>query len=214
MKFLTSRNFWGVVLVLGGILFLLQQINVLKGGDLFWGLMFGLAGVLFLSAFWGNRNQWWFIVPGLLFLGLAAGMFSLALLPSKTADLLNGVFILGSLGVSFWVIYLINRANWWAIIPGGVMITLAIVSVLDTAYPDKETGGIFLIGLGLTFALLAILPGLHMRWAYIPALVLFLIGCVSLAGEFSAINYIWPAVLILVGIYVLGREMGFLRRKL
>ena len=77
--------------------------------------------------------------------------------------------------------------------PGGVMVTLAIVSVLDTAYPNKDTGGVFLIGLGLTFALLALLPRLHMRWAYIPALVLFVIGSISLAGEFSAANYVWKA---------------------
>jgi hypothetical protein len=213
MKFLGSRNFWGVIFIVGGVLFLLQQINVLRGGDLFWGLMFGFVGAFFLSAFWGNRSQWWFIVPGMLFFGLAAGMFSQALLPSKTADILSGIFILGALGVSFWLIYLMKRGNWWAIIPGGVMITLAIVSGLDTAYPDKDTGGVFLIGLGLTFALLALLPGLHMRWAYIPAFVLFVIGCVSLAGEFSAVNYVWPALLILVGVYVLGREMGFLRRR-
>ncbi len=212
MKLIGSRTFWGVVFIIGGILFLLQQLNVLKGGDLFWGLMFGLVGVLFLSAFWGNRIQWWFIIPGMLFLGIAAGLLSQALLPSKTAGVLSGIFVLGALGIGFWLIYFINRAFWWAIIPGGVMISLAVVSGLDTAYPNKDTGGVFLIGLGLTFALLAVLPRLSMRWAYIPAFVLFIIGCISLAGEFSVVNFLWPVLLILAGLFVLVREMGFLRR--
>lgn len=212
MKLLGSRTFWGVVFIFGGILFLLQSLDVLRGGDLFWGLMFGLVGVLFLSGLWGNRRQWWFLVPGMLFLGVAASLFSQAILPSKTSDELNGVFILGSLGISFCLIYLISPSNWWAIIPGGVMVTLVVVSVLDVAYPEKDTGGIFLIGLGLTFALLAILPRLRMKWAYIPALVLFIVGCIALAAEFSAVNYVWPVLLILVGLYVLVHEMGLFRR--
>jgi hypothetical protein len=212
MKLISSRNFWGAVFVLGGILFLLQNLDVIRGGDLFWGLIFGLVGVLFLSAFIGNRRQWWLLIPGTLFVGIAASQFSQALLPSKTTDVIEGIFVLGALGVGFWLIYLLSPSNWWAIIPGGVMVTLAIVSVLDAAYPDKDTGGVFLIGLGATFGILAVLPRLHMRWAYIPALVLFIIGSISLAGEFSAANYVWPVLLILVGIYVLGHEMGFLRR--
>jgi len=212
MKLLRSSSFWGAVFIVGGILFLLQSLEVLKGGDLFWGLLFGLVGGLFLSAFWGNRRQWWFIVPGMLFLGIGASLLSQVFLPSNISDKLDGVFVLGSLGLSFWLIYLINPANWWAIIPGGVMVTLAIVSVLDAVYPDKDTGGVFLIGLGLTFALLAIFPRLRMSWAYIPALVLIIIGCVTLAAEFSAISFVWPVLLILVGLYVLVRELGWLRR--
>ncbi len=212
MNLLRSRNFWGVVLIVGGILFLLQALNVLKGGDLFWGLMFIVLGCILLSGFWTNRSQWWFLVPGMLFLGLGAGMLSNALLPEDISNPLEGVFILGGLGLGFWLVYYFNPANWWAIIPGGVMVSLAVVSVLDEAYPNKDTGGVFLIGLGLTFALLAILPRLRMTWALIPAFVLAAIGFIPLAGQFSIVNYIWPAVLILAGLFVLVRELGLFRR--
>ena len=212
MKVIGSRTFWGMIFVVGGILFLLQNLDLIRGGDFFWGFVFGLVGVLFLSAFIRNIRQWWLLVPGCLFIGVGASQFAQALLPSKTASLFDGIFVLGGLGVGFLLIYLFSPSNWWAIIPGGVMITLAVVSVLDSAYPDKDTGGVFLIGLGATFALLAVLPRLHMRWAYIPALVLFVIGAISFAGEFSAASYVWPLILILVGVYVLGHEMGLLRR--
>jgi hypothetical protein len=212
MKILRSRSFWGIVFILGGILFLLQSLKVLKGGDLFWGLLFILVGVLFLSAFWSNRSQWWSILPGMLFLGLGANALSQAFLPEDISNKLDGLFILGSLGIGFWGVYLIRPVNWWAIIPGGVMVSLAVVSVLDEVYPGKDTGGIFLIGLGLTFALLAILPRLRMTWAFIPAVVLIIIGCATLAAAFPAISYAWPVLLILVGLFVLVRELGFFRR--
>jgi hypothetical protein len=212
MKLLRSRTFWGLVFIVGGILFLLQSLEVLKGGDLFWGLLFLLVGCLFLSAFWTNRSQWWYIVPGMLFLGIGASSLSQAFLPEDIANTLDGVFVLGGLGIGFWLVYLVSPANWWAIIPGGVMVSLAVVSVLDEVVQDKDTGGVFLIGLGLTFALLAILPRQHMTWAYIPAVVLIIIGCVSLAAAFPGINYVWPVLLIMVGMYVLVRELGIFRR--
>jgi hypothetical protein len=212
MNILRSRTFWGVAFIIGGILLFLQAFDVLRGGDIFWGLLFMLVGALFLSAFWANRSQWWFIIPGLLFLGIGASSLTEAFLPENISDPLDSLFVLGSLGVGFWLVYLVNRAYWWAIIPGGVMVTLAVVSVLDEAYPDKDTGGIFLIGLGLTFALLAIMPSLRMKWAYIPAVVLIIIGGAILASEFAAISYLWPVLLILVGLYVLLREFVFTRR--
>lgn len=212
MKLLRSRIFWGLVFIVGGILVLLQSLEVLRGGDLFWGLLFLLVGGLFLSAFWTNRSQWWYIVPGMLFLGIGAGLLSQAFLPDDIASTMEGAFVLGGLGIGFWLVYLVSPGNWWAIIPGGVMVSLAVVSVLDEVYPDKDTGGVFLIGLGLTFALLAILPRLRMKWAYIPAVVLIIIGWVSMAVVFPGINYVWPVLLILAGLYVLIRELGILRR--
>jgi len=104
-------------------------------------------------------------------------------------------------------VYATNRENWWAIIPAGVMVTLAVVSFLDQFFAGFETGGIFFLGLGLTFGLVAILPGPRgeMRWAFIPAGVLFLIGLVLLAALTSLVNYIWPVALILVGLYFIFR---------
>ena len=213
MNILRSRTFWGLIFILGGIMFLLQTFDVLRGGDIFWGLLFILVGVLFLSAFWSNRSQWWYIVPGMLFLGIGASSISDAILAEDIADTLDAVFVLGGLGLGFWLLYLASPGNWWAIIPGGVMFTIAVVSVLDDAYPESDAGGgVFLIGLGLTFALLALLPRLRMTWAYIPAVVLIIIGIAILASEFSAINYLWPVLLILVGLYVLVRQLGIFRR--
>jgi hypothetical protein len=62
------------------------------------------------------------------------------------------------------------------------------------------------LGLGLTFILVAILPGGSSRsWALIPGIILLVFGAflgISFAG-LSA--YLWPVVLIVLGGYFIAR---------
>jgi hypothetical protein len=68
-------------------------------------------------------------------------------------------------------------------------------------------GGVFFFGLGLTFALLAILPTPEGRltWAIIPAIVLLVMGALITAAAAQLINYLWPVALVLGGLYLLYR---------
>jgi hypothetical protein len=212
MKWLGSSLFWGLVLIVAGILFLLQTFRVIPGGDIFAALALTAAGVLFLSVFVGNRANWWALIPGIILLSIAANIVVDAFLPGVAH--LSGAIILGGIGLSFAAVYLVNRQNWWAIIPAGVMFTVAIMSVVEPALEKKlDTGGIFFVGLGLTFILVALLPTPHgqMKWAYIPAVVLLLMGLLVLASSAQLINYVWPAALILIGALLLLRAF---RRKL
>ena len=81
-------------------------------------------------------------------------------------------------GLSFFCVYLVDRTNWWAIIPAGVMVTIGIVSSVDQAYESKIGTGFFFLGVGITFALLPLLPSPagKMGWAWIPALALAALG--------------------------------------
>ena len=55
-----------------------------------------------------------------------------------------------------------------------MLITLGIVAALTDMYGARETGGFFFLGLGLTFLLVAVLAS--MQWAYIPGVILLLMG--------------------------------------
>jgi hypothetical protein len=52
---------------------------------------------------------------------------------------------LAALSLAFWAVYLTRREQWWAIIPGGALATLALVAALDTIKLPIDTGGIFLL---------------------------------------------------------------------
>ncbi len=207
MKWLESRVLWGSILILGGILFLLQNLNLLHVGDLFWVILFGLIGVYILSIYFMNHANWWALIPGIVLIDLAAVVALNLILPGSN-NFWSGSLFLGGIGLAFWLVYLNNRSFWWAIIPGGVLFTLALVAAVAGIVPGLETGGIFFLGLGATFALVAALPtgeGVQprsLRWAFIPAVVLVIMGLLISAASSSIINYIWPVVLILGGIYL------------
>jgi hypothetical protein len=210
-RWLESRILWGALLIFAGVVFLLQNLGLFEGGDLFWAIVLGLGGLFFLSAFLPNRANWWALIPGFTLLSIALLIVLERFAHSFTQNW-GGSIVLGGIAVSFFAVYLANRDNWWAIIPGGVMLTLAFVAGFDSAFGGFGGGGIFFLGMGLTFALLAVLqtPQGQMKWAWIPAGVLLLIGLLIMAASEAWAGLIWPVALILVGIFFVYRT--FVRR--
>jgi hypothetical protein len=197
---------WGLLLVLAGGLFLLDSLNVLELGDVFWGVILGIGGLAFLSVYFANREHWWALIPGCTLLSVSALILLDRFLPNGVGDW-GGSIVLGGIGLSFLLIYFSNREFWWAVIPGGVMATLAFVVGLDEVLGDVEMGGVFFLGLGLTFALIGLLPSPqgNMRWAFIPAAILGIIGLLIVVALSSLINYIWALALIAAGLILLVR---------
>jgi hypothetical protein len=196
-----------ILLIIVGILLLLQNFGILGGiVALIWALIFAAGGLIFLYMFLTNRTQWWAIIPGFALLGLAALIALDEFLP-QVGDILGGAIFLGAMGLAFWVIYFQRREQWWAIIPGGVMFTLALIAGLDAAFEGLETGGVLFLGLGLTFGLLSFVPTPHgrMKWALIPAAVLLVMGVLITAVATGGLAFLGGAALILVGLYVLLR---------
>lgn len=206
MNWITSRTFWGVLLIIGGIIFLLENLGIVAIGEAFWGILLGVAAIGFLSVYLTNRENWWALIPGMILLSVSALIILNTIFPGGTGEL-GGVIVLGGIGLAFLLIYLTNRENWWAIIPAGVMLTLSIVVLLGEVISGFEVGGIFFLGLGLTFALVAILPTPHgqMKWAFIPAGVMIVLGLLITAALSPLINYIWPVALILAGLFLVFR---------
>ncbi len=213
MKKLELNIVWGGLLVVLGVLLLLQSLGVLgKGMTLLWAVLFGIGGLVFLYVFYTNRANWWAIIPSFALLGLAALLGLEAVTPGGVGRL-GGSLFLGAIALSFWAVYLLNRENWWAIIPAGVLSTLTVVAGLPDSLQGTVTGGLFFIGLAATFGLVYLLPGKEgqMKWALIPAGILFLIGLMVMAASASLINVLWPLALIVVGGYIILRN--FVSRK-
>ena len=208
-KWLTAPALWGGVLILTGIMFLLQNLGILPGANLLIAVGAAGLGLLFGGLFLSQREQWWAIIPAIGLLALSALMLMDIFFPGA-AETWGGSVFLGLIGLSFWSIYLTHREHWWAIIPGGVLLTLAVVAGLETFIQDEAiTGGIFFFGMGITFLLVAALPNPmgRMTWALIPAGVLGLLGMSMIAFTANLIPYLFALILIGAGVVMLRRAM-------
>ena len=206
MKKDQNRMIWGSILILAGVLFFLQEFQILGSAfEYLWVILMAAGSGAFLWIYFTKRDQWWAVIPGLTLLGLTlVGLENLIqVLPASNW---SGAVFLGCIGLAFWLVYLRRQEQWWAIIPGGVLVTLALVAGLD--FLSDWSDVIFFLGLGLTFFLVALLPSKthDTRWAFIPAGILTVLGLLLFAPLQSALNYVWPVALIGLGIYVLLRN--------
>jgi hypothetical protein len=198
MKRFDPRIVLGAALLLGGGLLLAQTLGCLKNAsDVFWGSVFLIGGVAFLTLLFGGH--WWAAFPGFTLAALGV-----LILFSKQLGDFGGALFLGGIAVSFWLVYVMDRSRWWALIPAGVLTTLAFVSIAPERIGAFGTGGVFFLGLALTFVLVALLA--NMRWAYYPAVVLGVLGVLATATLMDWANYIWAAALILGGGFLVFRS--------
>jgi hypothetical protein len=204
---INRRLFFGVIFILAGLLILLKNIKIINLPNLVWGILFISAGLLFLSNLLKNRSTLWVIFPGFGLSGIG-GAIIISDIPGLTQ--VSHSFLLAFIGISFWIVYLNNRNHWWAILPGGVMFTLALIAGFRTLL-GIEFGGVFLIGLALTFTLLSLLQGNRkMNWPYIPAGILAFFGLLLTTTTGKLANIIGPAALVLIGLIIIFR--AFIRR--
>ncbi|MCX6046008.1 MAG: hypothetical protein NT075_12935 [Chloroflexi bacterium] len=195
---------WSIGCVVGGVLLLLFNFESFVHYErwtqyIFAGVL-AVLGVVFLIASLSSREHWWRLIPGWTLLALAVMIY----LSSGSA--INGqqtapILFLG-LTCAFTHIYLLDRAErWWAILPGGFMLVLAIVIGVSNAIAHLE---ILFIGMGLVFFLLYAADGRRRQWwALIPGGVLTLFGCFIFAAvygeQFTIIRW-WPILLVLIGL--------------
>lgn len=197
----------GIILL--GVLILLQNLGLFGSlAAALWAVIFAVAGAIFLSVFLRNAQHWWALIPGFTLLSVGAVVAVDSLFPQR-ADTLGGTLMLGGISLAFWAIYLVRRTFWWAIIPAGVLSTLAILVSVDGGRGDAAAGWLFFLGLALTFGLVGLLPGAErpQRWAFFPAGACLLLALIVFTGNSAFATFIWPAALIIGGGYLLVRGL-------
>ena len=200
-----ERNRWA--LIPGGFMVFLALTTLLAdstGGEWIGFLFLFMAALCFFGIYLGDRSRnWALIVAYILFaLSVAPAMASFG---SDAAAYYGPVF-LAAIALPFFVIYFRSEKYWWAIIPAGVMLINAVITVFAIAgwISEWKHGGyvnaFFMSGLAAIFAVIWLR---HARpWAKIVTIVLAAFAIVSLLfSSFS--NSIWPLALIALGIYIL-----------
>jgi len=194
---------WGAVLVLFGVFFLMQNFNLLGGlGNLLGVALFGGIGLLGVSYYFQRRRHWWILFSAFVFIGISGSSFT-DMIPFLR-PLSGGVFLF-SLSLAFWLIFLQNQTHyWWAVIPGGILTSLAFIDVIEH-FIWGNTGSLMLLGIAATFGLLWLMrEKLNTGWAKWPALILLAIvalNFIPLAGKI-----LFPVVLIIIGMLLLWRN--------
>ena len=210
MRLSRTSLVWGLtLLVLGGLL-LAQNLNLLRAPVPYWAVVFGGLWLLFLLTTLFNRSLWGLLIPGFILIGLAVVIFLTE--GNVASGNVAGAVFLASVALPFWIIALVRRANWWAIIPAGAVSVLAAMPLLaESRLSGQIVGGVFFLGLGVTFALVRLAtagqPG--MGWAWWPAVILGVFGLIVLA---SGDARLWPWVLIVGGVLLLLRSIVPVRR--
>lgn len=117
-------------------------------------------------------------------------------------------------GVAFLAGYLLGGRNARFLIPGGIVSGLGLGVYLENWLPRSESGGVVLLGLGLGFVAIWLLER-GQRWALIAGGVLAAIGALALSGQLVRwdVGTWWPAVLVLVGLWLLFRRAWAAGRK-
>lgn len=203
------RNWWA--LIPGGVMLFLALVTLLVdnvGGEWVGSLFLFLIALSFFIVYMNNRTRTWaLLVAYILFvLSLAPAMASFS---GNTAAYFGSVFLL-AIALPFFVVYFRTQNNWWAIIPAGVMTTLAVIATLGIAgwIHDTETGGIsnaiLMGGLAATFAVVWLR---HAKpWAKVVTIVL---AALAVASVFFAsyAEIFWPIAFLLAGGYLLYTAM-------
>lgn len=193
----------GLLLVAAGIVFLLDNLDLINlDWEMLVGPMFGIGGLVFLLVFVMNVEDWWALIPGFALIGIGIIIF---MSQQEIMESWTGAVFLGSLALAFLLIYIFHHNQWWSLIPGGVLLTLSGVTLLSDN--GVLSGGVFFLGLALTFLMVYIAPkpAGKLTWALYPAAALLVVGTLATLGATNLINYVWPLALLAGGGYLIYR---------
>ena len=195
-----SALFWGVFLTGAGLLALADQMGYT---DTFspqvWMICLGAISVLGLVSYaLSGWKEWGWMFPVGIFGGLAAVV---ALAESRPDSAAVGSPLFFGLLLPFIAAYLTDRTrNWWAVIPGGVMLFLALTTLLVDSVNGEWIGALFLFLIALSF--LAVYLNDRTRiWALIVGYIMAVLSVapmMALGGETAA--YYGPIFLFAVAI--------------
>ncbi|UCC61604.1 MAG: hypothetical protein JSV36_12435 [Anaerolineae bacterium] len=85
----------------------------------------------FLVAFLRNRAQWWALIPAyvLLAIGVMVPLTETGVLD----ELLVPAYVMFVIAIPFFVVYARDRAQWWALIPGGILAVVGLSFLIAEA---------------------------------------------------------------------------------
>lgn len=200
------RKYLGAFLLFLGALILIQNLSLFKSevGSIVGAGIYGAFFIFLIRQFSKDTTQWWWFLIGVFFLGLALSNVAFLIEP---VEKFSPIFGIAFAGIGFILVYLLDRSNWWALVPGSIFVSLGVIRYLEVISQDTPTNGIIFLGMGIAFLLMFLIPTNQgrMNWPLIPAVILFAMGATaSLNQNLNIFSIVGPGLLILGGLLVLN----------
>lgn len=198
---------WGGLLIIFGGLLLIQVYTPLN--EWIWAGVLTLCGLAILGFYFTDRSEWSLLIPAYVMFAIAGLLVFVT--TGFLRDEMVAFYVLTVIGLPFLYVFLRNRENWWALIPAyvlfavGLMVALIGVGILD----DLLIPAYVMFAIAIPFIVVYVRNPKNW-WALIPGGVMAIIGLSFFAAS-SALQFIGPAVLILIGVWILARQ--FLRKE-
>lgn len=178
MKYSESL-FWGLVLLGAGVFALAQRFGYLtpfmpQAGIAALAVVSLFALVIYFAK---GRRHWGWLFPVGIFGGLAlAGAMAVSGNNKPTA----GTPLFVGLLIPFAAAYAIDRVrNWWALIPGGIILFLALTTLVVTFAEGEWVGALFLFMVAVSF-LAVYLSDRSRKWALLVGYIAAILGIAPL----------------------------------
>lgn len=191
MKQLKKQNLAYLLLALGFLMLIFNS---------------GILGALpsftwFVLLMLGAAFFWLWSKPKLLYWQRLLGFSLIAIVAIASGGRFSASAALGFPALGFVLTYLHDRRRWWAMIPAGLLASLAMLLSFNALLPKWDATPILFLGFAATFAWLYLTCA--KRWAIIPTIVFILLTVLLNDPQGTMPGWILPVILIATGVFML-----------
>jgi hypothetical protein len=192
---------WGGLLILFGVMALVETYTDLTAWV--WVAILAAAGLGVFGVYLTDRSQWGLLIPAYV-LWAVAGLIALVTL-NVLRDESVATYVLAAIALPFLVAFLRDRSQWGLLIPAYVLLAVGVMIPLIEAgvLSDLLIPAYVLFAIAIPF-FVVYAQDPKQWWPLIPGGILAVVGISFLVAE-AVVQYIGPAVLVLVGVWILVR---------
>jgi len=204
--FFWKTGFVGIALIGSGIFFLLVNFRLIQiQGDpvtVILGILFFVAGIIFAFFQGGGRGLFWLILPaGVSF---TVGAIFLLLGMNELFTLTGACVASAGLGATFVLIFLLQKSQWWALLPCGALVGFplwVLVAFVQPRIGFHPVILLFFLGLAFLGIFFFSVQRQKMRFALVTGSVVVAADVLYyLFIAFYEFNLFWAILLVALGI--------------
>ena len=130
--YLRDRGQWwalipAYVMVVVAFIVFVEKAGVLPDYLVGTGVLLAI-GLPFLAVYLRDRSNWWALIPAYAMISISV------IIPLSGLDIdemLIPAYVMFAIALPFLFVYVRDRSNWWALIPGGIMTLIGAIMLLS-----------------------------------------------------------------------------------